>query len=596
MFKKILVANRGEIAVRIIRACKEWGISTVAVHSDVDNDSMHVRLADESICIGGHQPQNSYLNIASLMSAADVTGAEAIHPGYGFLSENAKFAEIVTKHGLKFIGPSSDLIEKMGDKIQARKIAKENGLPVIEGSEGDINSIEEAKKISEKIGFPVLIKAAGGGGGKGMKVANNPEESAPLADDLYEYLIEERIYPDRILPRYEDGVGWEDRHYFEAAFAIGEVAKRFDFLSIELRTEMFEKRVEYLKSLLKSDDLESVQRAKFCLGLAYENRANELEVEGYGGVVKEAIETYNSVEEILDGDNMYFSMSKINAAHYLWEIAEEINKSKGDNDLVVALRERAINTNLEIQIKHDGYQFLMARNNLAWDYMTLAIEAKREGERKDFFAKVLAMNDDVLHAYQDVVDLGTDIVAVMEQGGPQALEELFDKQPKLIRDFYFGNPSGCNEQVRMAMLAKANFVLQISAANSELFDDGCVNQALIGEITNLYYRAVQQHRHDQFNINKENDGLLVDVKQYLSLLPDDVGSGSEEWDYLWSYVKGCEEVFQDLEYCRMSSKRWGKIFSRLNGWKEEYLMLGLDDLAERVGSVIEEYEAMARLW
>ena len=180
MFKKILVANRGEIAVRIIRACKEWGISTVAVHSDVDNDAMHVRLADESICIGAHQPQNSYLNIAALISAADVTGAEAIHPGYGFLSENSKFAEIVTKHGLKFIGPSSDLIKKMGDKIQARKIAKENGLPIIEGSEGDINSVEEAKKISEKIGYPVLIKAAGGGGGKGMKVANKPEELEKL--------------------------------------------------------------------------------------------------------------------------------------------------------------------------------------------------------------------------------------------------------------------------------------------------------------------------------------------------------------------------------------------------------------------------------
>ena len=180
MFKKILVANRGEIAVRIIRACKEWGISTVAVHSDVDVDSMHVRLADESICIGAHQPQNSYLNVASLMSAAEVTGAEAIHPGYGFLSENSKFAEIVTKHGLKFIGPSSDLIKKMGDKIQARKIAKENGLPIIEGSEGDINSVEEAKKISEKIGYPVLIKAAGGGGGKGMKVANKPEELEKL--------------------------------------------------------------------------------------------------------------------------------------------------------------------------------------------------------------------------------------------------------------------------------------------------------------------------------------------------------------------------------------------------------------------------------
>jgi len=180
MFKKILVANRGEIAVRVIRACKESGISTVAVHSDVDADSMHVRLADESICIGSHQPQNSYLNISALMSAADITGAEAIHPGYGFLSENAQFAEIVTKHGIKFIGPSSDLIKKMGDKIEAKKIAKENGLPVIEGSINNVESVDEAKKISNKIGYPVLIKAAGGGGGKGMKIINKPEELEKL--------------------------------------------------------------------------------------------------------------------------------------------------------------------------------------------------------------------------------------------------------------------------------------------------------------------------------------------------------------------------------------------------------------------------------
>ena len=173
MFKKILVANRGEIAVRVIRACKEWGISTVAVHSDVDADAMHVRLADESICIGSHQPQNSYLNVSALMSAADVTSAEAIHPGYGFLSENAHFAEIVTKHGIKFIGPSADLIRKMGDKIEARKIAKENGLPIIEGSTENINSITEAKKIGKEIGYPILIKAAAGGGGKGMKVVDS---------------------------------------------------------------------------------------------------------------------------------------------------------------------------------------------------------------------------------------------------------------------------------------------------------------------------------------------------------------------------------------------------------------------------------------
>ena len=144
MFKKILVANRGEIAVRIIRACKELNIPTVAIHSDVDSDSMHVRLADESICVGSHKPQNSYLNIGAIMSAADVTGADAIHPGYGFLSENAQFAEIVAKHGIKFIGPSANLIKKMGDKIEARKIAKENGLPIIEGSPGNVSSVNEA--------------------------------------------------------------------------------------------------------------------------------------------------------------------------------------------------------------------------------------------------------------------------------------------------------------------------------------------------------------------------------------------------------------------------------------------------------------------
>ncbi len=170
MFKKVLIANRGEIAVRVIRACKEWGIGTVAVHSDVDSDSMHVRLADESVCIGSHQPQNSYLNISSIMSAVDLTGAEAIHPGYGFLSENAKFAEIVTKHGIKFIGPGSQIIQKMGDKIEAKRIAKKYGLPIIEGSEGGVKSISEAKSICKNIGYPVLIKAAGGGGGKGMKI------------------------------------------------------------------------------------------------------------------------------------------------------------------------------------------------------------------------------------------------------------------------------------------------------------------------------------------------------------------------------------------------------------------------------------------
>ncbi len=201
MFKKVLIANRGEIAVRIIRACKEWGISTVAVHSDVDSDSMHVRLADESVCIGSHQPQNSYLNISALMSAVDLTGAEAIHPGYGFLSENAKFAEVVSKHGIKFIGPSAKLIGEMGDKIQAKKIAKKNGLPVIEGSDGSVKSYEEAKSLCKKIGYPILIKAAAGGGGKGMKIVDSESNLSELfslaKNEAKKYFGNDEIYIEK---------------------------------------------------------------------------------------------------------------------------------------------------------------------------------------------------------------------------------------------------------------------------------------------------------------------------------------------------------------------------------------------------------------
>ena len=176
MIKKILIANRGEIAVRIIRACKELEIATVAVHSTADNESMHVRLADESICIGSQKAQDSYLNIPSLISAIEITGADAVHPGYGFLSENYKFAEILEQHKIKFIGPSSELIRKMGDKIEAKKIAKSLGLPIVSGSETGIKDISEAIKISKEIGFPVLIKAAGGGGGKGMRIVHSEDK------------------------------------------------------------------------------------------------------------------------------------------------------------------------------------------------------------------------------------------------------------------------------------------------------------------------------------------------------------------------------------------------------------------------------------
>ena len=208
MFKKILIANRGEIAVRIIRACKEWGISTVAVHSDVDRDSMHVKLADESVCIGSYQPINSYLNIPSLLSAIDLTNAEAVHPGYGFLSENAKFAKILEENKIKFIGASSKHIKMMGDKIQAKKIAKENGLPIIEGSEGGVKDISEAKQLSKKIGFPILIKAAGGGGGKGMKVVNKEEEFEALfstaKSEAKKYFGNDEVYIEKFFqnPRH----------------------------------------------------------------------------------------------------------------------------------------------------------------------------------------------------------------------------------------------------------------------------------------------------------------------------------------------------------------------------------------------------------
>ena len=170
MIKKVLIANRGEIAVRIIRACKELGIKSVAVHSSVDKDAMHVQLANESVCIGPAKASDSYLSIPNLLSAYELTGADAIHPGYGFLSENYEFSKILEDHKINFIGPSSNLIKKMGDKIEAKKIAKELGLPTIKGSDKGITDLNEAKKIASEIGYPVLIKAAGGGGGKGMKI------------------------------------------------------------------------------------------------------------------------------------------------------------------------------------------------------------------------------------------------------------------------------------------------------------------------------------------------------------------------------------------------------------------------------------------
>lgn len=178
MFKKVLIANRGEIALRVIRACRELGIKSVAVYSEPDVDSLHVKLADEAYCIGPAPSSHSYLNIHSIISAAEVSGAQAIHPGYGFLAENAKFVEICKEHNIKFIGPSKEAIQKMGDKAVAKQTVRSAGVPVVPGSEGIVRDEAEARKIAQRIGYPVLIKASAGGGGKGMRVVQNDGELA----------------------------------------------------------------------------------------------------------------------------------------------------------------------------------------------------------------------------------------------------------------------------------------------------------------------------------------------------------------------------------------------------------------------------------
>ena len=219
MFEKILIANRGEIALRILRAAKELGIATVAVHSTADADAMHVKLADESVCIGPPPARDSYLNIPALLAACEITGADAIHPGYGFLSENARFAEILADHNIAFIGPKAEHIRIMGDKIEAKRTAKALGIPCVPGSEGGITDDVEAMRVAREIGYPVLVKAASGGGGRGMKVARTEadlsnalqnartEAKAAFGDDavyLEKYLEKPRHIEIQILG---DGLG-----------------------------------------------------------------------------------------------------------------------------------------------------------------------------------------------------------------------------------------------------------------------------------------------------------------------------------------------------------------------------------------------------
>ncbi|MBB3998730.1 acetyl-CoA carboxylase biotin carboxylase subunit [Aureimonas pseudogalii] len=219
MFNKVLIANRGEIALRVLRACKELGIATVAVHSTADNAAMHVRLADESVCIGPPPARDSYLNIPQILAACEISGADAVHPGYGFLSENARFADILDAHNITFIGPTADHIRIMGDKIEAKRTAKRLGIPVVPGSPGAVTDDDEAMAIAREIGFPVLVKASAGGGGRGMKVAHTPADlSMALANARQEAAAafgDDAVYLEKYLgkPRhievqvFGDGMG-----------------------------------------------------------------------------------------------------------------------------------------------------------------------------------------------------------------------------------------------------------------------------------------------------------------------------------------------------------------------------------------------------
>ncbi len=202
MFNKVLIANRGEIALRIHRACQEIGIQTVAVHSTADRDAKHVLIADESVCIGPPPPAQSYLNVPAIMAAVEITGADAVHPGYGFLSENARFAEIVNSHDITFIGPTAEHIRLMGDKITAKQAVMDAGIPVVPGSKGEITSDSQAKQVAEEVGYPLLVKAASGGGGRGMKLA-------ATADDLLEAISTART---EALAAFGDGSVYLERY------------------------------------------------------------------------------------------------------------------------------------------------------------------------------------------------------------------------------------------------------------------------------------------------------------------------------------------------------------------------------------------------
>ncbi len=285
MFDKVLIANRGEIAVRINRACQELGISTVAIHSEADTQSMHVRIADESVCIGPNPVNKSYLNAHAIISACEITGAQAVHPGYGFLSENASFAKMLEDHKLTFIGPKSNHIEMMGDKIEAKKIMKDYGVPTVPGSEGNVKNETDAINSSLTIGFPVLLKASAGGGGRGMKVVNNEKElkkTLPiLKQEALSFFGNDSIYIEKFIdsPRHIEVQVICDSHG--------------NYLHLHERDCSVQRRNQKVIEEALAPDISDEKKQKL-----FEICVNAMEKMGYLGL--------GTLEFLFDGEEFYF--------------------------------------------------------------------------------------------------------------------------------------------------------------------------------------------------------------------------------------------------------------------------------------------------
>ena len=311
MFKKILIANRGEIAVRIIRACNEMGIETVAVHSEADRDSLHAKLADKSICVGPGPAIDSYLNVPSLISACEISGVEAVHPGYGFLSENEDFAEVCEAHGLTFIGPPKDSIARMGNKIEAKKIARKAGVELIPGSEGSVTGNDpELKKMARKIGYPLIVKAAGGGGGKGMRIVTHEEaleETVRTASHEAKVVFsDDRVY----LERY-----FEDPRHIEIQLLADKNGK---VVYLPERDCSVQRRYQKLIEETPSPAVDPKLRKK--LGKAARRIAEEV---GYQSV--------GTVEFLLDKDDNFYFMemnTRIQVEHPITEMISGLDLVK----------------------------------------------------------------------------------------------------------------------------------------------------------------------------------------------------------------------------------------------------------------------------